>query len=652
MIKYKLPCLIVLALIPFVIYGQSYTPYQWQKKQSPHKLTEKDGQYDLYFIEKNVVYDYVYDKKSGNLICYQTNHNTLKVNNDQALNESNKVYIPMYNTLELVDFKGRVLTKNGKIKTFDETNMKELESEDRGYKILAIEGAEVGSEIEYFFTRKVNPSNFITLYLQDDVPILDYNLFLSSPENLEYDFKVYNSDQQVTQENRVEGFNNYELSIKEIVPLFEEEFAAYKNSLIRLEAKLAYNSVKGDHRLFTWGDAGRRIYELVGTSNTSEEKAFNKFFAKLELPEDPTEAFKSFEDLIKRSYYYAEEAGDDGKLLDQVIGNKYANSQGFTKLYVAALNTLNLPYSIVLTSNRYEKEFDPLFDTWNYLDEYLIYLPTEDKYMSPKNIAFRLGTISDEYIDTYGIHVTPKMVQDFMHPVASLKKIGADSYEKNFDNMNIKVVFDEALESNSVDLVRAYSGYSASYYKTAMLFVDKEQKKEIIDEVFTYLALDADITESSVQDTIFTYQNWHEPFVVEGRFKTSSYIENAGNVVLFKVGELIGPQSELYQEKKRELDVVNSFNRGYLRKIQVELPKNHQVENLESLKIHKEVKDGEQLIYLFESDYTLTENILEIKIDEYYDRISYPKENFEEFRKVINAAADFNKVVLVISQNM
>ena len=52
----------------------------------------------------------------------------------------------------------------------------------------------------------------------------------------------------------------------------------------------------------------------------------------------------------------------------------------------------------------------------------------------------------------------------------------------------------------------------------------------------------------------------------------------------------------------------------------------------------------------FISTYTLNDAELLINIHEFYKEIYYPVDTFEEFRKVINASADFNKVVLVLEK--
>ena len=46
----------------------------------------------------------------------------------------------------------------------------------------------------------------------------------------------------------------------------------------------------------------------------------------------------------------------------------------------------------------------------------------------------------------------------------------------------------------------------------------------------------------------------------------------------------------------------------------------------------------------------VTGNVLDIEVTETYHEILYPLSQFETFKKVINAAADFNKVVLVLEK--
>lgn len=135
---------------------------------------------------------------------------------------------------------------------------------------------------------------------------------------------------------------------------------------------------------------------------------------------------------------------------------------------------------------------------------------------------------------------------------------------------------------------------------------------------------------------------YYEAFKIKGE---------AGNSILLKVGDLIGAQSELYQEEERVFEVENSNNRGYLREISITVPEGYSVQNAEDIIITEKVYNEEDPIFLFESSYEMQGNELKIEIEEFYNQIYYPKEKFEDFRKVINAAADWNKVVLVLKED-
>lgn len=633
------------------VYAQEFEPYQWQEQRSLTELNETEKKYGLYYLKVLVKYQYVYDPADNAYVCYVTNHNIIRTNNNEALSKSNRVYISMNNALELVEVKARAITRDNNVINFDKVNLKELESDEEGYRILAIEGAEVGGEIEYYYTRKLNASNFITRTFQFDFPIKSYDFSLKCPENIEYKFKVYNWEGAITQTDTTEDFNQYEFKTNNIPAMYSEDFAAVEECKSRLEFKITYNSNRNKSRMFTWGDAGKRIYDNIYTLSKEEQKAVKKLIKDIGFEGIPLDDFKKAEHFIKTNYFFEENSGATGEQIDQILKNKYATSRGFTRIYAAILNNLNIDHEIVLTSNRFEKVFDADFDSWNYLGEYIIYINETKQFLSPKNTNFRLGTIPFGYYGTDGLFVRMEPVQDFEYPVAYISYIPESPYQDNFDNMDIKVSFSDDLEQNNIDLVRSFKGYGADYYKEGLIGLNAEEKKEMLDDIIKYLALDAEIEQIEVVEGNTEFTNWNKPMVVKGSFTSNSYIESAGDVILFKAGELIGPQSELYQEKERKLPVVNRYNRGYSRKINVQIPAGYSIQNPDDLIMKEQVfDDNNKLIYNFVSNYALNGQTLEIAIEEYYDELNYPVEKFEAFRKVINSAADFNKIVLVLTQ--
>ena len=130
----------------------------------------------------------------------------------------------------------------------------------------------------------------------------------------------------------------------------------------------------------------------------------------------------------------------------------------------------------------------------------------------------------------------------------------------------------------------------------------------------------------------------------------TALIEKTGKDVLFKIGDVIGPQSELYQEKERQDPIDMFYAHHYSRTIKVEIPEAYKPAGLEALKMSIKFDFNGKPACGFVSDYKLENNLLTVNISEYYNVIQLPKEEFENFRKVINAAADFNKVNIVLEK--
>ena len=109
---------------------------------------------------------------------------------------------------------------------------------------------------------------------------------------------------------------------------------------------------------------------------------------------------------------------------------------------------------------------------------------------------------------------------------------------------------------------------------------------------------------------------------------------------------------ELYQEGKQEFPIQQVYCRAYHREINFNIPEGYKVQNLDDIIIVEEftpsISDKPTLV--FKSSYTQEGNTVKVVIDEYYDVLDLPKEEFDDYRRVINAAADFNKVVLILTK--
>ena len=92
---------------------------------------------------------------------------------------------------------------------------------------------------------------------------------------------------------------------------------------------------------------------------------------------------------------------------------------------------------------------------------------------------------------------------------------------------------------------------------------------------------------------------------------------------------------------------MNSYNHSYKRVLNIKIPAGYKITNLEDLNMNvSSQKDGDTTM-AFTSEYTLKDDVLTVTCNEYYNEINVPLDRYEEFRKVINAAADFNKITLI-----
>ena len=140
------------------------------------------------------------------------------------------------------------------------------------------------------------------------------------------------------------------------------------------------------------------------------------------------------------------------------------------------------------------------------------------------------------------------------------------------------------------------------------------------------------------------------PFIFHSKIKSTEFVEKAGNKFLLKIGFAIGPQVEMYQEKPRQQPISLEYPHYEERTIDFVIPNGYTIKNADDLKIEQTFKDNGELTMGFVSGYKINGNVLSVHIMEEYRRTSYPLSQFEEFKKIINASSDFNKVILVLEK--
>jgi hypothetical protein len=641
--------LTVLVIIPGFLHANGVVPYEWDKDRPRFTLTAKEKENAELILKNHLQYQYTLE--NDQFLVYSTFHRIIFVNSNEAIQKHNRLYIPMRNTIELVELKARSINKDGKAVYFDKSNLKEIKDEegDKSYRIFAVEGVEIGSEVEYFYTRKMYGSVFETVFTQTDVPIKNSSFLLTSPSHLKFDFKSYQGFPQVTKEEGSE-LNVYKASAQDVKSVKEEPFSYADASRQKIEFKLAYNTARSSARLYTWDDAAKNFYARLTSLSKDDEKAMDKFFKSLgDNASDKTEnRISNLERKIKTTIQIDKE--NSGGNLDEItpiLKYKVASSEGITKLFLSVFTRANINCHVVVTCNRENSRFDPAFDSWGFLDEYLLYFPDTKGFIAPYNFEMRYPFVPHHFTATQGLFIEPFAVAGVKSGLASLNSIPAPDYSLSCDNLDIVVKFNDDMASNAIKQRREFSGYNASYITPFYPLMTKEDQKNMVEELTKSSAPDADIKSWSAAPLP---KGIVENFVVDVDFNSSHFLEKAGPRLIFKVGDLIGAQTEMYRDDQRVLDVENDFNRLYDRVIKIELPSGYSIRNPDDLKYDVKFTDKTGVPFAFVSTYTLNNNVLEIRINEYYKEITVPVARYEDFRKVINAAADFNKVKLVLEK--
>ena len=214
--------------------------------------------------------------------------------------------------------------------------------------------------------------------------------------------------------------------------------------------------------------------------------------------------------------------------------------------------------------------------------------------------------------------------------------------------MILDISFDKDNISNRIiKLDRSMSGYYAMYFHPHIHLIKDENKTKLIEGFAKNINEDVNITSKELingDPELFGVKPIH--FILD--FNSEAFIEKAGNKYLFKIGELIGRQMQLYQEKERVLPVENEFTRSYFRTLNLKIPNGYKIANLNDINIKNTFeKDGKELL-IFHSYYEIKDDLVVITADEHYRENIIDTPNYEAYRTVINSAADFNKLVLVL----
>ncbi len=595
-----------------------------------------------------------YKVEGKEIFLYNTTHRIYKINDSKGIEMFNKIYVPVYKGGSILELKARTILANGKVIDLPDDKIKETEEDGRKFKIFAMEGVEKGAEIEYIYTTKREPTFFGSEIFQNgSTPYENVQFTLSVPKHLKFDAKAFNgfklsSDSLIDDQRIIVGHD------ENVPDIDNEKYAERDPYLKRVEYKLSYNlSGSEDTRIYTWKEFGKRIYGVYTAITSKEEKPVTNLLETINVEGLKSEEAKieAIEDYIKSNINIDKNLiGEDAGALDKIIKRKSADNEGIIRLFTNLFEKAGINYQIVFVGRRDEAPLDEDIENWNRVDETAFYFPGTKKYLSPTSIEYRYPYIPAYWAGGKGLFLKGTIIGSFKSAISSFGVIEMLPYQNHAHDMEVSLRFAKNMDTILLHSSQILTGYGAMGYRPIYAFLPKDKQDEATLEIIKSVAKSTDITNIKVENAKLTDQSDNKPLIISADIKSADLVERAGDKILLKIGEIIGPQEQMYQEKPRQLPVEMPYPHTLKRKITFEIPAGYKVKNLNDINISIEHKEGDEITMGFVSSYKLNGKTLIIDIYESYKRFHYPLNEFEEFKKIINASADFNKVILVLEK--
>ncbi|PWT70732.1 MAG: hypothetical protein C5B59_20225 [Bacteroidetes bacterium] len=627
---------------------------QWDGKPVMHQISSKyANEPAVVLLDKRRV-EFIDDPKNE-VLEYYTQHRIIHINDDHGIEYFNKVYIHFNESSDVVDVHARTILPNGKIIEFDNNTMKDIRQEDGNqYKIFALEGLEKGCEVEYYYTSIIETSYFGREIFQTRIPVMASILELVYPSRLVFETKLYNCQSRVDTDSTKAGKTIFRCNTREIPGADEEKYSSYESNLSRMEYKLSYNNAThAGERLFTWNDLAKKIFADYSFCTDKENKSVLEMIKSngwAKLSEDESKIMAA-ENYIKKNFMFKQDyKSGQGNDIEQMIKTKIAGTKGIIRLYGAVFRNLDINFQFVLAADRNNYVIDKTFENWDNCDYPLLYFPKQNKYMAPTRADFRYPLIFPSWGAANALFCKGILIGNHSTAIAEVHPIPLEDYQKSYDNVESNIELAENQDSLNIDLKLIFGGYAAAYYREGFNYATADQINGIMKELVKNMTGSEKIISSDLQNVEFESENLSKPFIIHAKVKSADMVERAGNKILVKIGQAIGQQVEMYQEKPRMTPVSIEYPHFEARKIQLTIPDGYTIKNLNDLKMEQVYEENGERTMGFSSNFEQKGNTITVTIMEDYRKTYYPVSQFEEFKKIINASSDFNKVVLVLEK--
>ena len=626
--------IIILFTYTISSYSQYYKDYSWEEEVNIVDIEATlMNESSIGVFEKTIV-EFISGKFSNTILKYETHHYQIKVLNNKGVSKHSNIVIPMNEVTNLKDIRVRIIDENGELSEFDNNTINELGDFESSvnFKKIHLAGVKTNSTIEVLYTLEKQYNIHGNKILQKSYSIKKSE-FLLIPGPTQGTIKTYSIDSKV-KDTIINTHPAKTIRVVDIPAIIDEEYA----TAIANRQRLSFQCPLPDDNMNQedyWENIVSNISPIMFPKNIHPKifEISSEVIQKNEINE--YSIANKIDDYVKNNFTISENDNVSLNNINYILENKTSNDFSIIQVYTQLLTAAGINYEIVITSNRYYNRFDSEFFDPNMLREFLIYFPKEKKYIAPNRLEYRIGEAPFDLLGNYGIYIDRLLDFYFSEIIQSDK-----SYSRI--KRNIKVEFERKLKKIVIDEYQEYSGHWATNNRSLLNFSDEEGLAAFNDYLTASGIENKKVINYEIINAELFQKNYNTPFIVNSKISTESLTTKIKNGYQVKIGNVIGMQSQLYENIDRFHPIEITYPNQYDYRIVVKIPKGYSIEGLEGLVFNKSyISLMGNKICKFESNYEINENELVISIQEYYKTLRYQKNRYNEFRDVINSAADF-----------
>lgn len=629
--------------------AQLFPFYKYHKWEANPSHNEEVIETELYHYTKYLLsIEYIFDEQVGQYYKYESEHYKIKLSTDAAMEEFNKVYIPMENVLRIKKLQTRVIKKDRTVEI--NPNVEEFfsEDEDERYYYFPLSQLELGDEIEIFYTVQKEPEfDGDQFFFQTDIPIYDFDFYFIAPNDSYFQFLAHNDLKEPVLLDTILQRHVWHIGMDSIPPLEAEYFSEYNNTTMKLDASLRGFDSPDDKSYSPYFQFCELLNGVYNKKHSGKDlKALRQLNKRLGVNDEVDTETKVR--LIER--YVKQDLGVAGDIPDlslaEIVKYEKSNSIGAIVLYMGLCQAAGIYYEYGFISDRYDTFFSDEIQSMYFLQNYFLYFPEIDEYLAPLDFSTRLG-----YMDANWIPNNAYFLSETKEPVPStnweIRWVDGTTAFENTDSIIIRIDVDERMEEGELTIERHIKGYKAGKYQTYYYLYSDAQKESQHDELLNFFQDNSKFKMTEI-DNVNPEDAFVESLVIKGKMTElyQPFIEKAGDKTIFKLGNLFGQHVSINELRKKKTDFVfsNPMIRTYT--VIVNFPSGVEVTNQEDLFQTEDYCDLDDINMSTSLD--LKGNVLTFTSREEYLSYRYKIEDKEDVFKAFEYYDELTKMNLII----